>query len=224
MRVAIQGFGNVGAIVAQEFYDQGAIIVAVSDSHGAVYSKQGINPQTVMSFKKENGTVVGLPNTQTLTNEKLLELDCDILIPATMAFQINIKNAAKVKAKLIVEAGNNPTTPAADKILSEKGIFVLPDILVNAGGVTVSYFEWVQNNANVQWDIENINSRLQKKMFKAVDTVVELWQDMDLTQENQVSDERENRMTGCRPDLRTIALIIAIKRVSEATLLRGIWP
>jgi glutamate dehydrogenase (NAD(P)+) len=222
MRVAVQGFGNVGAVTAQEFYDQGAIIVAISDSQGAIYSEQGLNPETVMSFKKKNGTLVGLVNTQTLTNAQLLEVECDILIPAATAFQINVDNATKIKAKLVVEAGNNPTTPAADTILSEKGIFVLPDILVNAGGVTVSYFEWVQNNANMQWDLETINHRLQRQMFNAVDTVVDHWQEIGL--QTKSTNEKWSTASGTTPDLRTVALSIAIKRVSEATELRGIWP
>ena len=175
-RIAIQGFGNVGSVVADEFCRQGATIVAISDSKGGIYSKQGLDPEKVSAFKEENGTVVGMPDTLTISNIEILESDCDILIPAATAFQINKSNAGDIKAKLIVEAANNPTTPAADEILQQRGIYVIPDILANAGGVTVSYYEWVQNSANQRWDLETINHKLQNVMFTAVDTVFELWQ------------------------------------------------
>lgn len=163
--MAIQGFGNVGAVAADEFCKQGAIIVAVSDSSGGIYSKEGLIPDKIAEFKKEHVSVVGMPNTLTLTNEELLEIDCDILIPAATAFQINSDNAAAIKAKLIVEAANNPTTPVADEILQQRGIFVIPDILANAGGVTVSYFEWVQNQANEQWDIELVDKKCTRLLM-----------------------------------------------------------
>ncbi|MCW8963937.1 MAG: Glu/Leu/Phe/Val dehydrogenase, partial [Gammaproteobacteria bacterium] len=175
-RVAIQGFGEVGAVAADEFCRQGAKIVAISDSTGGIYSADGLDPENVMAFKEEHGSVVGMPNTLTLTNEELLEVDCDILIPAAIALQINAGNAANIKARLIVEAANNPTTPAADEILRQRGIYVIPDILANAGGVTVSYYEWVQNNAHEQWELVEINEKLQKQMYTAVDTVFDLWQ------------------------------------------------
>ncbi|MCK5872161.1 MAG: Glu/Leu/Phe/Val dehydrogenase [Methylococcales bacterium] len=216
-RVAIQGFGNVGAVAANAFYKQGAKIVALSDSSGGIYSEQGLNPDEVMAFKKENGTVVGVPNTKTLTNEALLEVDCDILIPAATAFQIHHANAKHIKAKLIVEAANNPTTPMADAILQRRGIYVLPDILANAGGVTVSYFEWVQNQANEQWTLETVNKKLQNKMAEAVDLVLDDWK-------NHSFSSNDTLINASKPDFRTIALVIAIKRVAEATLLRGIWP
>jgi glutamate dehydrogenase/leucine dehydrogenase len=223
-RIAIQGFGNVGAVAADEFFRQGATIVAISDSTGGVYSEQGLDPEKVSAFKGEHGSVVGMPETLNISNSELLEVDCDILIPAATAFQINVNNAGNIKAKLIVEAANNPTTPAADEILQQRGVYVIPDILANAGGVTVSYYEWVQNSANEQWDLEVINQKLQKKMFDAVDVVFELWQDCvvgdDLTPTKNNMAMQEERV----PDFRTIALIIAIKRVANATLLRGIWP
>ncbi len=121
--------------------------------------------EKVSAYKKEHGTVVGMPNTLTLSNQELLEVDCDILIPAATAFQINNNNAAKIQAKLIVEAANNPTTPAADEILLKRGTYVIPDILANAGGVTVSYYEWVQNQANEQWDLDVVNQKLQKRIL-----------------------------------------------------------
>jgi len=222
-RIAIQGFGNVGSVVADEFCRQGAAIVAISDSKGGIYSKQGLDPEKVSAFKEEHGTVVGMPDTLTISNKELLEVDCDILIPAATAFQINNNNAGNIKAKLIVEAANNPTTPAADEILQQRGIYVIPDILANAGGVTVSYYEWVQNSANERWDLETINHKLQNVMFTAVDTVFELWQDCivgdDLTQKKY-----KTMSVDSVPDFRTVALIIAIKRVANTTLLRGIWP
>jgi glutamate dehydrogenase (NAD(P)+) len=223
-RVAIQGYGNVGAVAADEFFRQGASIVAISDSAGGIYSEKGLDPEKVAAFKKENGTVVGMPDTLTLSNEELLEVECDILIPAATAFQINKGNAGKIKAGLVVEAANNPTTPAADEILLQRGIYVIPDILANAGGVTVSYYEWVQNNANEQWEIETINRKLEKTMYTAVDAVFNLWQDFVVGNELVKSENNKDPSACNAPDFRTIALVIAIKRVANATLMRGIWP
>lgn len=222
-KVAIQGFGNVGAIAANEFCREGAKIVALSDSSGGIYCKDGLDIERVSTFKKENGTVVGMPNTLTLSNEELLEVDCDILIPAATALQINNQNAANIKAKLIVEAANNPTTPAADEILQQRGIYIIPDILANAGGVTVSYYEWVQNNANEQWELDVINQKLQKRMFAAIDAAFNHWQSYVIgdVPEKESKAELSSHVV---PDFRTVALIIAIKRVADATLLRGIWP
>ncbi|MEE9492923.1 MAG: Glu/Leu/Phe/Val dehydrogenase [Gammaproteobacteria bacterium] len=222
-RVAIQGFGNVGAVAAEEFCRQGARIVAISDSSGGIYTEDGLVPEKVAAFKKEHGSVVGMPNTLTLTNEELLEVDCDILIPAATAVQINVNNAAKIKAKLIVEAANNPTTPAADEILRERGVYVIPDILANAGGVTVSYYEWAQNQANEQWDLDTVNQKLQKNIYTAVDTVFDLWQDYVVGGLPEVTDGGPS-LENNHPDFRTVSLIIAVKRVADATLLRGIWP
>ncbi len=177
----------------------------------------------MIAFKQEHGTVVGMPDTLTLTNEELLEIDCDILIPAAIAFQINSQNAANIKAKLIVEAANNPTTPAADEILARRGVYVLPDILANAGGVTVSYYEWVQNHAHEQWDIDVIDSKLQKKMYATVDDVFTVWQQY-IVGEIELPEDAVSEQGTDKPDFRTTALIIAIKRVADATLLRGIWP
>ncbi len=223
-RIAIQGFGNVGAVAANEFCMQGAKIVAISDSSGGIYSKDGLDPKKVSTFKKDHGSVVGMPNTLTLTNEELLEVDCDILIPAAIALQINSKNAANIKAKLIVEAANNPTTPTADEILQQRGIHVIPDILANAGGVTVSYYEWVQNHANEQWDLDVINQKLQERIFAAVDAVFDLWESYSVDDVLRPSEFEKTESSKCVLDFRTIALIIAIKRVADATLMRGIWP
>ena len=170
-RIAIQGFGNVGRVAAEAFCRQGAKIIALSDSSGCIYCEDGLNLDAVLAFKTEHGVLVGMPGTLSLTNEEMIELDCDILIPAAVSNQIHAGNAKNIKAKLIVEAANNPTTPTADVILQDKGIYVLPDIIANAGGVTVSYYEWVQNQANEQWDIDVVNQKLKKKMYDCVDTV-----------------------------------------------------
>jgi glutamate dehydrogenase (NAD(P)+) len=222
-RVVIQGFGNVGAVAADEFFRQGATIIALSDSKGGIYSKNGLDPEQVAAFKAEHGSVVGMPDTMTISNEELLEIECDILVPSATALQIHQHNAGNIKAKLIVEAANNPTTPAADEILHKRGIYVIPDILANAGGVTVSYYEWVQNSANEQWDLELVNQKMQKRIYAAVDAVFDYWQGC-VVGDNPVNPEDVAMPAESAPDFRTVALIIAIKRVADATLMRGIWP
>lgn len=223
-KIVIQGFGNVGAIAAQAFFRNGAKIIAVSDSQGGVYSEAGLDPDELLVFKTEHGTVVGMPNTMTVSNEEIIELECDILIPAALSNQIHAENAHRVNAKLIVEAANAPTTPKADEILSERGIYLLPDIIANAGGVTVSYFEWVQNQVNQQWDIDEVNTRLQKRMYKVVDAVFDRWQGFVVGEEIPTDEELKKSLEGQKPDFRSIALSIAIERVAKATLMRGIWP
>lgn len=212
-RVAIQGFGNVGSIAARLFRQDGAVIVAVSDSKGGCFAEQGLDLDAVAAHKKSTGTVVGTPGTRKISNEELLAVDCDVLIPAAMENQIRADNADKVRAKFIVEAANGPTTPAADLVLQKKGIPVLPDILANSGGVCVSYFEWVQNNENEQWDLEEVNHKLRVKMERATDAVLE-----KRLQVNRGKPEQGDI------DLRTAALIVAIERVAEVALKRGIWP
>lgn len=223
-RVVIQGFGDVGSVAAQAFFREGAKIIAVSDSQGGIFREDGLDPVEVQTFKAEHGSVVGLPDTMTITNVELLELDCDILMPAALSNQIHSGNANNVKARLVVEGANNPTTPAADAILAKKGIYVLPDILANAGGVTVSYYEWVQNQANEQWDPDRIAEGLKRKMYTAVDTVFSRWQSFVVGEETPVEGETAGEEGSGTPDFRTVALIIAIERVTEATLMRGIWP
>ena len=215
-RVAIQGYGNVGAVAARKFREAGSIIVAVSDSQGGIFEKGGLDLDLVDAYRREHGTVVGMPETRSITNTDLLTVDCDILIPAALGGQITKDNANDIKAKLVVEAANGPTTPDADLILLQKGIGVLPDILANAGGVTVSYFEWVQNTENEQWDIEDVNRKMQRKMNHAVDFVVDRW--------NKLKADLAARGSDTPVDLRTAALIVAIERVARATLQRGIWP
>jgi len=223
-RVVIQGFGNVGAIAAQAFFRYGAKIVAVSDSQGGVFHADGLDPEKLLAFKNEHGSVVGLPDTTTITNEEILELECDILIPAALSNQIHADNASKINAKLVVEAANNPTTPQADDILSERGIYLLPDIIANTGGVTVSYFEWVQNQANQQWDIEEVNARLQKRMYRVVDTVFDRWQEFVVGEKTPSQNENIRKAQEQKPDFRSVALSLAIERIAKATLMRGIWP
>ncbi|TFG66651.1 MAG: Glu/Leu/Phe/Val dehydrogenase [Gemmatimonadales bacterium] len=225
--VAIQGFGNAGSIAARLFAEQGATIIAVSDSRGGIYSPDGFDPDAALARKKETGSVVGLPGTEEISNEELLALECDILIPAALENQIRADNADLVKARLIAEAANGPTTPAADRILYAKGIPVLPDILANAGGVTVSYYEWVQNIENEQWDEDEVNAKLLRKMIKATDSVL----DMQETINGSLTDIQATRETNGRGGdpvekigLRTAAYIVAVKRVADVTLKRGIWP
>jgi len=156
-----------------------------------------------------------MPGTATISNEELLELECDILLPAALGCQIHAGNSANIKARLVVEGANNPTTPAADLILQQRGIHVLPDILVNAGGVSVSYFEWVQNQVNEQWDYDTTTEKMRARIHEATDTVFNRWQAF------VVGEESTNNHL---PDFRTVALVIAIERVAQATLMRGIWP
>ena len=203
--VAIQGFGNVGSASAEMLHTAGCKIVAISDADGGVLSTRGIEPQRALLHKSEAGRVLGMPGTETITNAELLELPVDILVPAAVENQLTAANAPRVRAKMIAEGANGPTTPDADVILHEKGIYVIPDILANAGGVTVSYFEWVQDLQSFFWDADEINVRLKTLMDRAFDSVA------DLAGTHQV-------------DLRMAAQMLAISRVAEATRARGIYP
>jgi glutamate dehydrogenase (NAD(P)+) len=223
--VVVQGFGNVGLTAAFLFREQGANIVAISDSKGGIYHEGGIDLDAARAFKQQHGTVVGLPDSLTITNEELLELECDILVPAALGQQIHSGNAHRVKAKLVVEAANGPVTPAADDILTSRDVPVLPDILVNAGGVTVSYFEWVQNYSNERWDLEVVNAKLQHKMFEGTDLVLTRWRSMREAEEKSFAAESESGEIYNVPiNLRTAALAVAIARIANVTLERGIWP
>jgi len=223
-KVVVQGFGNVGSVAAETFFRNGAVIVAVSDSQGGIYREEGFDPADILAFKEEHGTVVGMPNSMTLTNEEILELACDILIPAASSHQIHAENACRIKARVVVEAANSPVTPEADDVLCEMGVYVLPDIMANAGGVTVSYFEWVQNQMNQQWDEEEVNERLIKKMNKVMDIVFSRWQDFVVGEDVPTDETMIEKLEQQKPDFRSIALSIAIERVAKATLMRGIWP
>ena len=215
MSVAIQGYGDVGGVAAEAFDARGAKIIAVSDSRGGIFREAGLDPAEVARHKAEQGSVVGMAGTSEVSNEDLLELECDILLPAALGNQIHAGNAAAINAQLVVEGANGPTTPAADRILQQRGIHVLPDILVNAGGVTVSYYEWVQNQINEQWDYATTTEKMRTKINEASDAVFDRWEKFAVGEES--SDDGI-------PDFRTVALVIAIERVIHATLMRGIWP
>ncbi len=221
--VAIQGFGNAGSIAAELFAEAGARIIAVSDSRGSALAEDGIDPQAAVAHKAATGSVVGLAGSRTITNEELLELPCDILVPAALENQIRGDNVHRLRARLIAEAANGPTTPAADRLLFERGVPVLPDILANSGGVTVSYFEWVQNNENEQWELDQVNSKLERKMEKATDGVIDTQRRI-----NDSLAEIAGRSPGggALPpvDLRTAAYVLAIERVAKIATERGIWP
>lgn len=217
-RVAIQGYGNAGGIAARLFHEAGACIVAVSDSRGGISSNSGLDPEKVLAHKKESGSVVGLPGSTAISNEELLAYDCDILIPAALEFVIRADNADNVKAKLIVEDANGPLTTAADEILNAKNILVLPDIVANSGGVIVSYFEWVQNLENKQWDLGKVEHLLNQRMIRAVDETVDRW--------TALKTKHKNGLNGAQsgPTLRDAALVTAIKRLATVILQRDIWP
>lgn len=200
--VAVQGSGNVGGIAAKLIAELGSKIVAMSDSKGGVYNPDGIDPDAVLEHKAKTGSVLGFPGSQEISNDELLELDVDILVPAALENVITSKNAANIKAKIIGEGANGPTTPEADKILYEKGILVIPDILANAGGVTVSYFEWVQNLMNFYWTEEEVNNRLEGIMVRAFKEVYQM--------------HKEHKV-----NMRDAAYMVSIQRVAEAMKLRG---
>jgi glutamate dehydrogenase (NAD(P)+) len=203
--VAVQGFGNVGCIAAQMLFDKGARIIAVTDSTGGVVRRDGINPYDLEKYKLSTRSVAGMPNTSPLSNSEILELPCDILVPAALENQITAANAARVQARIVAEGANGPTTPAADRILFERDILLIPDVLCNAGGVTVSYFEWVQDLQGFFWDEEQVNLQLERLIKRAF---------------QEVNDTAKRE----RVDRRTAAYMLAIKRVAEATRVRGLFP
>jgi glutamate dehydrogenase/leucine dehydrogenase len=222
-RVVIQGFGNAGSIAAELFHQAGARIIAVSDSQGAIFLDQGIDPSAALKHKAAHKTVVGLPETTTITNEELLAVECDLLIPAALESQIRADNVDRVRARFVVEAANGPVTPAADRALFTRGIPLLPDILANSGGVTVSYFEWVQNIENEKWDEKEVNGKLKTKMERATDAVLDKQAAINrLVSAGELQSASEAALEPV--DLRTAALILAIDRVANVALERGIWP
>ncbi len=229
--VVIQGFGNAGAIAAELFSEAGARVIAVSDSRGGILAEQGLDVCEARRQKAKTRSVVGVTDTTTISNEEILEVPCDILIPAALECEIRRDNAHRVQARLVVEAANGPTTPAADRVLFSRGIPVLPDILANAGGVTVSYFEWVQNTQNTRWDLEDVNFKLMREMQQATDAVLEQQEELNATLpalEQALDETRHKRPIGEGPleraDLRTAAYVLAISRVASVALKRGIWP
>jgi len=197
LKVAVQGFGNAGSYLAKMLYDEGLKIVAVSDSKGAIYSEKGFNPEDVLEHKSKTKSVVGFENTKEITNEELLELDVDILVPAALENQITDKNVNNIKAKIVLELANGPTSPEADEILFKKNILLIPDILANAGGVTVSYYEWVQNRIGEYWDLETVYSKLNKVMVRSFDEVYSI---------------KESK----KIDMRTAAYVLSVQRVVDA--------
>ncbi len=204
-KVAVQGYGNVGYNAASIMHSLGCNVVAVSDSSGAIYCSEGIIPSAVYAHKKKTGSVVNHKNCINITNEELLQTKCDILIPAALQNQITKDNADEIKAKIVAEGANGPTTPEADKVLYEKGTCLIPDILANSGGVTVSYFEWVQNLTREHWTLKVVNEKLESKIAKAFDDV------------QRLSQQEES-------DMRTAALMLGVGRVSSAITTLGLWP
>jgi glutamate dehydrogenase (NAD(P)+) len=203
--VVVQGYGNAGSIAAKLIADLGAKVIAVSDSSGGIQNAAGLDLAAVDAHKKKTGSVVGLAGATPVSNQAILEIPCDVLIPAALENQITAENAAKIKTKIVAEAANGPTTPEADDILFANGAMVIPDILCNAGGVTVSYFEWVQDLNRDFWEEEEVNLRLEKKMVRAFHEVY------DMAQEQ-------------KSHLRTGAYLLSVKRVADAMSVRGIYP
>lgn len=203
--VVVQGYGNAGSIAAKLIADLGAKVIAVSDSSGGIQNAAGLDLAAVDAHKKKTGSVVGLAGATPVSNQAILEIPCDVLIPAALENQITAENAAKVKTKIVAEAANGPTTPEADDILFANGAMVIPDILCNAGGVTVSYFEWVQDLNRDFWEEEEVNLRLEKKMVRAFHEVYEMAQEQ-------------------KSHLRTGAYLLSVKRVADAMSVRGIYP
>jgi len=203
--VAIQGFGNAGATAAKLFAEKKARVVAISDSRGGVFNSRGIDPLKAMRYKERSGTVVGMPGTSRISNDDLLTMKCDILIPAALENVITLNNAELIKARIVAEAANGPTTPHADEVLARKGILLIPDILANAGGVTVSYFEWAQNREGFFWSEAEVNSRLETVVKRSFQQVHEM--------------ARKHHA-----HMRTGAYILAVGRVADATVVRGLYP
>ncbi|HEU5198828.1 MAG TPA: Glu/Leu/Phe/Val dehydrogenase, partial [Ktedonobacterales bacterium] len=203
--VVVQGFGNVGSISARLFHETGAKVIGLSDMYGAVYNSKGIDVSRALRYSQEHGRLTNLPETEPISNAELLELPCDILIPAATEGQLTRRNAARVQARMIVEAANGPTTPEADAIFNERRIPVIPDILANAGGVTVSYFEWVQDLQRFFWAEQQINTELQRIMQRSYQAVYQKSQDLNVS-------------------MRMGAYLLAVTRVAEATAARGIYP
>jgi glutamate dehydrogenase (NAD(P)+) len=221
--VAVQGFGNAGAIAAELFEEAGAKVVAASDSRGGVVAEKGLDVAAALKHKAKTGSVVGLAGTREVDNDELLEVECDVLIPAALEAQVRGDNAGRVKAKLIAEAANGPTTPRADRMLFERGVPVLPDILANSGGVTVSYFEWVQNIENEKWTETDVNAKLKVKMEQATDAVLD--RQKEINQQIEAGKLRGSNGDGLEPiDLRTAALVLAVDRIATVAMERGIWP
>jgi glutamate dehydrogenase (NAD(P)+) len=205
LRVAVQGFGNVGRHLARMLAEEGAVVIAVSDSGGGLHAPKGLDIPLVLAHKAEHGTLAGFKGADAITNEELLALECDVLAPCALEQVINADNASQVKARIICEGANGPVTPAADEILEDRGVLILPDVLANAGGVVVSYFEWVQGLQEYFWKEEEVNARLN-------DIVTRAYRE---TYEARARHETSMRMA---------AYGLAVRRVAEATMTRGLYP
>lgn len=201
----VQGFGNAGQFSSKLVEEQGAKMIAASDSQGSIIKTEGISVDALMKFKRETGSIVGFEDAKSITNDELLETECTILIPAALENQITKNNADKIKTQIIAEAANGPTTPEADEILFKKDILVIPDVLANGGGVTVSYFEWLQNLRRDYWTEEEVNKRLDINITKSFYDVYDIH-------------------TKYKVDMRKAATLLAVKRVVEAINIRGLWP
>jgi glutamate dehydrogenase (NAD(P)+) len=204
-RVVVQGFGKVGAPAAYLTEERGAKVIAVSDASGGVYNPRGLNTRDLLAYASAEKTVVGYRKAEPISNADLLELECEVLMPCALENQVTAANAPRVRAKIVAEGANGPLTPEADEILTDKGVFIIPDILCNAGGVTVSYFEWVQDLQSFFWSEDEINERLRRIMVRSFNHVLRAAHDLDV-------------------DTRTAAQTLAIQRVAEAVLIRGIYP
>ncbi len=203
--VVVQGFGNAGSVAAQMLYDAGAKVIAVSDSTGCVYKRDGLDIPALIQMKSITGHVRGFPESDEITPAELLAMNCDILVPAALENTIRADNATVVRARIVAEAANGPVTPAADRILESKGIFLIPDILCNAGGVTVSYFEWVQDEQHLFWEAQDVYNRLERVMKTSFRDVLKIHLDRNVP-------------------MRIAANMLGIGRVAEAVQIRGIYP
>jgi len=201
----VQGFGNAGSIAAQLMAKEGSTVLAVSDSTAAIHNPKGLDIGRVINWKAEHGTVGGFPGANAISNAQLLEIECDVLIPAALENQITASNAGRIKARIVAEAANGPTTPEADEILHSNGVFMIPDILCNAGGVTVSYFEWVQDLNRDHWSEKEVNEKLREIMVRSFNETLTIC-------------ERE------QVNMRLAAYLLAVDRVASATALRGLYP
>jgi len=204
-KVVVQGFGNAGSVAAHLLDSNQAYVIAANDSRGCVYNSKGLDIPKLMLHKEKTGSVVGMANSETISPQQLLSLECDILVPAALENVIDGRNAGTVKTKIVGEAANGPVTPEGDAILEKNGVFVIPDILCNAGGVTVSYFEWVQDEQHLFWEAQDVYNRLERVMKNSYADVLKIHLDRKVS-------------------MRTAATMLGVSRVAEATRLRGLYP
>ncbi|HEY1339252.1 MAG TPA: Glu/Leu/Phe/Val dehydrogenase [Bryobacteraceae bacterium] len=204
-RTVVQGFGNAGSVAANLMFEAGAKVIAVSDTRGCIFNAKGLDIPAVIAFKERTGSVVGFPGAEKITPEELLAMECEVLIPAALENAITEANANTIHARIISEAANGPVTPEADRILDKKGVFLIPDILCNAGGVTVSYFEWVQDENHLFWDEADVNKKLEKIMTRSFNDVLKIH-------------------LGKKVNMRTAANMLGVGRVAEACKIRGLYP